>query len=103
MLTGISGFGNTADHAFLHAESKPLTHACQTTRLSPVTGSAAGQVDGVSVVCLTLLCNDADQVGNSNANHPALSPSDRERVAEGRVSGKRNVHIVYGYFCDTTP
>ena len=47
------------------------------------------------VASLTLAYNDADQVGNSNAPHPALSPSDGERVAEGRVRGKRNGHLVW--------
>src|SRR5438552_5205502 len=47
------------------------------------------------VASLTLPYNDADQVGNSNAPHPALSPSDGERVAEGRVRGKRNGQIVW--------
>ena len=51
---------------------------------------------------LTLLYNDADQAGNSSAPHPALSPSDGERVAEGRVRGKRNIHIAW-YCCDMTP
>ncbi|PYK01149.1 MAG: hypothetical protein DME23_04785 [Verrucomicrobia bacterium] len=42
----------------------------------------------------TLLYSGVDQAGNRSTPHPALSPSDGERVAEGRVRGKRNVHFV---------
>src|SRR5213082_1025689 len=54
-----------------------------------------------SVLSLTLLYNGADQAGNRSAPHPALSPSDGERVAEGRVRGKRNGRIEW-VLCDMT-
>src|SRR5437667_3632389 len=65
--------------------------ACSTLRISlgKVQTNCAPRGKAVSV-CRPkrVFTNNADQAGNSSAPHPALSPSDGERVAEGRVRGK---------------